>query len=278
MHKDKLDSIFDGTDKAIADFFDLSGTETIDQKSTCRRIENQIHSASEFESFLEKLYVCIEQNRTQHQPSQENWRLKPISTISRGNKSPEVLLERAIACLSIQGHLTGWYNQIPVASGLIDDIANKRTAIDLLQLSDTSAEFIELKLASNTPLFAAIEILLYGLAYLYSYIHQSELGYDKKVLMRLKRITLSVLAPACYYDTYSSEVFIKGLDESLSSYVKDKTNGNLSMSFTMAAFPKDFTLPFEVGKTVTEQCDSSGNNSTINILMDAINKRQSIIT
>jgi len=278
MTKDKPYSIFDGSDAVIADSFNLSGQETIDQKSTCRRILKRCYSVSVFVALIAKLYACIENNRTQRAPSSENWRLKPVDNVALHNKSPEILLERAIALLATQGHLPGWCNQIPVASGLINDSANKRTAIDLLHLTDTSAEFIELKWASNTPLFAAMEILRYGLVYLYSYLHQSDLGYDTRPLMQLEKVTLSVLAPTSYYTNYDLNTLIEGLSDALHSFSRKKTNGALSMDFTITAFPADFNLPFETGQEVTEQCAPNCDSPAVRYLIDALVHRQPVHT
>lgn len=269
-------SLFDGTDTIIENFFGLSDSETIDQLTACRRVNAQKNTFTDYEALVSKLYNCIEGNRSDRTPSIENWRLDPVTTVSPQNKSPEVLLERAIALLATQGHLSGWYNQIPVASGLINESANKRTAIDLLYHSGKTAEFIELKWASNTPLFAAMEILRYGLAYLYSYVNQTELGYDSKELMHLQKVTLSVLAPANYYADHDLVWLIQNLNEALQTFSRQKTNGSLSIYFKMTTFTNDFTLPFMTGADVMDKCDSKNETETTRYLVDALNNRQSI--
>jgi hypothetical protein len=61
-------------------------------------------------------------------------------------------------------------------------------------------EFIELKVNSDTPLYAAMEILQYGLLFLFSRHHQQELQYDtSKELLQATQIHLKVLAPSRYY-------------------------------------------------------------------------------
>jgi hypothetical protein len=59
--------------------------------------------------------------------SQENWRWQRLQPqIAPHNKSPEIMLERAIAAACGRTGRTDWANQVPVASGLIADAADGR--------------------------------------------------------------------------------------------------------------------------------------------------------
>jgi len=44
------------------------------------------------------------------------------------------MLEKAIAILAKEDYLLEWYNQIPVASGLLNSTADRRAALDLARV------------------------------------------------------------------------------------------------------------------------------------------------
>ena len=134
-------------------------------------------------------------------PSRENWRWKRHANLFAENKSPEIILERSI--VSACGD--GWSNQMPTASGLVGPSSDKRAAVDLVYRSDSGRySLIELKVDSDNPLFAAVEILLYGLLFVWSRDNQEKLGYDFEVqpVLAATSVTLSVLAPISYYHDY----------------------------------------------------------------------------
>ena len=191
--------IFRGTDEIISAFLGLSDGETLKQKKTYRRLALDPNRHQDFDALIADLYGQIERNRTDHPPSKENWRSEAQTTLNPQNRSPEVLLERAIAILGQREILEGWFNQVPVASGLVNDSADKRAAIDLVRHQDDKAEFVELKWESDTPAYAAFEILQYGLAYLFSYVNREAFKYTRKPLMNVKEVSLRVLAPQVYY-------------------------------------------------------------------------------
>ena len=156
-------------------------------------------------AFLDAAYAQIHQNWLDAidagytNPSKENWRWKRNLNMSPKNKSPETKLEKAV----IDACGDNWSNQIPVGSGLVGPNADRRVAIDLAHRKDPSTfSLIELKVASDNPLFAAIEILMYGLVFVWSKSNQEKLGYDLKTqpVLAANDITLAVLAPGSYYD------------------------------------------------------------------------------
>ena len=135
--------------------------------------------------------------------SSENWRWEKKPGRSGRNTSKEKILEKRIATeLS-----SDWVNQIPTASGLLNSKVGKLHNIDLAhEISVGNYEFIELKWGSDTPLFAAFEIVKYGLLYLFSRKHAFELGYalENKPVLTAHAVSLVVLAPSGYYDRYAS--------------------------------------------------------------------------
>ncbi len=120
-NSDQDGGIFRGTDRIIASFFNLSEVQHLKRRSVSRDLNDVGASDADFLAFVSDLYNCIESNRSDRKPSSENWRSKPVTTLNDDNKSPEVLLERAVAMLGKAGVLPDWFNQVPVASGLVND-------------------------------------------------------------------------------------------------------------------------------------------------------------
>jgi len=262
-------SIFNGAEEIIFSFLGLEPGKTLKHKSVCRRLSTAPPELLDFETLISGLYEQIESNRSDRKPSRENWRTKRVTTLSDTNRSPEVLLERAIAILGENQVLDEWYNQIPVASGLVDARADKRAAVDLMRLDGDRVEFVELKWGSDTPAFAAFEILLYGLAFLYCYINRVDLGYEITSLMKVKEVSLQVLAPQAYFDGYDFTWLGLGLDAGVRNVTQMVSNGELSMDFGFTSFPSDFILPFCTGKEVRQFCDPN-NGEGIQALVSAI--------
>ncbi len=132
--------------------------------------------------------------------SKQNWRWSLQTQIGAANKSPEVVLERAIGAACASTGRTDWANQVPVASGLIAGASDGRRAIDLVERTGTRTyQLIELKIASDTPLFAAVELLGYASIWLLS---RQALPLHDPDLLRAEKLDLRVLAPDAYYDRY----------------------------------------------------------------------------
>jgi hypothetical protein len=141
------------------------------------------------------------QDRRPRRASSENWRWEKKLWISKDNRSVEKICEKLIA----EKCGPDWVNQVPTASGLIDGTSERHCNIDLVhRVGKPEYEFIELKYADSTPLFAAFEILKYGLLYLFSRDFVNELGYsvDDKPVLAARTVHLRVVAPALYYIDY----------------------------------------------------------------------------
>ena len=171
-------------------------------------------------SFLEASYACIQSNwlaaidAGYSNPSRANWRWKRHADLSAENRSPEIILERSI----VRACGDGWSNQMPTASGLVGPSSDKRAAVDLVYREDPGRySLIELKVDSDNPLFAAIEILLYGLLFVWSRDNQEKLGYDLEVqpVLSSRSVTLSVLAPIGYYRDYELTSLNTALNDGL---------------------------------------------------------------
>ena len=185
---------------------------------------------------IAELLGIIERNwqdaRTGHgkAPSKENWRLVPLPEISKNNTSAEVTLERAMVALSP----ADWANQVPTSSGLCGSAQDKRRAIDLVYKNGFKEyTFFELKIASDTPLFAAMEILIYGILYMFTRQHIEELGYDngEKVLLGAQTIHLRTLAPRKYYGGVDLTWLDKAINVGFTKYLSEQTEMSLKMDF-----------------------------------------------
>lgn len=169
-------------------------------------------------------------------PSRENWRWKRHPDLSPANKGPELRLERSI----INACGDNWSNQMPTASGLVGPAANKRAAVDLVYREDPSSySLIELKVESDNPLFAAIEILMYGLIFVWSRDKQEELGYQVQVqpVLAASSVTLSVLAPISYYRDYDLTTLSSTLNSGLVEFGERKA---VSLGFEFCQLGADY--------------------------------------
>jgi hypothetical protein len=143
--------------------------------------------------------------------SRENWRWQRLQPqIAAHNKSPEVVLERAIAGACGRAGRTDWANQVPVASGLIAGAADGRRAIDLVhKCGERHFELIELKIASDTPLYAAVEVIGYGCLWLLARAYPPS---QSSAIVEADHVDLRVLAPVGYYARYDLTELEAALD------------------------------------------------------------------
>jgi hypothetical protein len=175
------------------------------------------------QDFLDASYAKIHSNwlaaieTGDSNPSKENWRWKRHLELSPENTSPELRLERSI----VNACGDSWSNQMPTASGLVGPAADKRAAVDLVYRENpTTYSLIELKVDSDSPLFATIEILMHGLLFVWSRNNQELLGYDLTMqpVLAAKTITLAVLAPCDYYRDFELMNLVSAIDDGLTEF------------------------------------------------------------
>jgi hypothetical protein len=175
--------------------------------------------------------------------SRENWRWSLQTYISPANRSPEVMLERAIAKACVDD---AWANQIPVASGLVTGANDGRRAIDLVQRrGEGHYELIELKIASDTPLYAAVELLGYACLWL---LAREDPPVTQPEFLDAKRLDLRVLAPAAYYAPYQ----LGQVERSIATGVRSLGRGaGVDMTFEFDVLPDDLTrVPLPSGEAL----------------------------
>lgn len=88
--------------------------------------------------------------------------------------------------LAENGHMPGWFNQCPAASGIGDSSKTRHSNVDLVHWrgSDGQAALVELKWTSNRPSEALQQILRYGAAYLFCRRHRDRLPVPSGALLR----------------------------------------------------------------------------------------------
>jgi hypothetical protein len=211
--------------------------------------------------FLEASYAHIHNHYStaiqnpESNPSRENWRWKRHLNLGDGNQSEELNLERLI----VNACGDDWSNQMPAASGLDGPARDRRAAVDLVYREDpTTFSLIELKVKSDNPLFATLEILMYGLLFVWSKNNQADLGYDREAqpVLAANTVTLAVLAPSNYYHDFDLTILASALNKGLIEFGR---RYSLNLKFEVCELGKDFDP-----------------GSPIELIRSAINDRRSI--
>lgn len=172
-------------------------------------------------------------------PSAANWRWRvPQLAISAHNTSPEVRLERALIVACERLGRSDWSNQVPVASGIAGAKAERRRAIDLVhQRSPGHFELVELKVGSDTPLYAAFEIIGYTCIWLLSRLDPPA---PDNPLLTAKAIDAVVLAPTAFYAPYRLDAMRRQVDDDLQRLGHEH---GVALSFRFEAIPDHSASP-----------------------------------
>jgi hypothetical protein len=182
-------------------------------------------------------------------PSEENWRWEKKLHISENNLSPEKCCEKAIAACCGED----WVNQVPTASGLLDGSSEKHCNVDLVhRVAPAEYEFIELKYESGTPLYAAFEILKYGLLYVFSRRYAEQLGYSdvSKEILGARMVHLKVVAPLAYYQRFQMR------------WLHEETNRALGR-LPLDGYRMDFKFEYMGWPTDGDVCSAVANRKLI---------------
>lgn len=245
-------SICLGLDEIIDRHLDITdvGTSPHYKRTTsCQRLSQRPLKAFRATALLEEMLARLQANwkaarsESQRTPSAKNWRWSKQLwiRIDPANPSAEKTLEKAIA------RLTGneWVNQIPTASGLHGPMSDRQRNVDLgHRIKAGHYELIELKVASNTPLLALVEVLHAVVLYVHARIHYPSDLQAEHDLLHAETIDWRVLAPANYYSMYSLEWLEQDIDSGLRTFGRRHLDG-LPMGFAFTAFPAGFHWPSE---------------------------------
>ena len=258
-------SIVDGIDGIIDDSLDISPTGKpphYKKRKSCLLLKSHPSSFDAYDVICQ-IYNQIELNFREPDnrfhlsgPSETNWRFEKIPYINPKNPSSEKQLEKAIANLPDED----WVNQVPTSGGIINSASDKLRNIDLVnRLKKRSYEFIELKMDSDTPLYAAFEITINGLIYLHSRKNYEDHHLEGKELLSAKEISLQTLAPFPYYARYKLDWLEKELNRGLSKFLNQKFKEKLKMKFLFTAFSDNFDWPCKDEKLL----DALSNRSAV---------------
>jgi len=203
-------------------------------KESAQCLSKERPSGQCFGKVLKNIIDLIKGNRDKgrnQEPSMQNWRLEQRPAIDPSNRNPETKMEREMVTTKDNG----WFNQVPTASGLYDGERDQHRNIDLIhKVGDAEYEFVELKVKSDTPLRAAMEIVQY--AALYIFARRQRLSSDKE-LLKANVIHLKVLAPPGYYSSYN----FGWLQESINEGLKELRDDGLRLDFEFLAYdPRKF--------------------------------------
>jgi hypothetical protein len=214
-------------------------------KTSCLKLSKFPPLTFDAESLIKKIYDLVKSNWKEgvnYRPSTENWRFDSRPNIDVRNTDPEIKLERAIVRTHAQSP-ANWANQVPTSSGFVGQWTDKHRNIDLIhRCEDGGYEFIELKVESDTPLYAAMEILQNGVLYIFSRENEQKMEWGsakQEFLHKATVIHLRVLAPYSYYKGYN----LDWLEESICNGLKAFLAGRipkLQMDFRFEAFPPWF--------------------------------------
>ncbi len=239
-------SLFNGVEELAADLF---GVASIRHWSAVQRLNENSSTAIDRQAIVDRLFERVEANWARcmsalsRPPSTQNWRWwDPKVEIAPENRSPEVTLEREIVRAARALGRRDWSNQVPIASGIVVGGGDRRRAIDLVhQRAPKDFDFVELKIGSDTPIFAAVEILQYGFVWLLSRRDQDVLGYRGRTLIEASDVQLSVLAPSAYYRGVDLTWLAADLSHGLA--LLGERHGSVRLGFTFEEFSPGFSWP-----------------------------------
>ncbi len=234
---------------------DIGRSPHFAHKTSCLRLSKGPPAGVDVGQMISEMLACLEKNwgksprRKYADPSNENWRFKKQLHISSKNTSPEKLVEKGIIHISSKNLV----NQVPTASGLWDHKSDRHRNVDLVhRLGPKEFEFIELKIESDTPLKASMEILLYGILYIFSRRLYDESVKQNKELLQAEKVHLRVLAPLSYYAPYDIAWLEMAIDSGLRSFLSTLDNVGFDMDFLFEAFPENFDTQKKPSKWLDE--------------------------
>lgn len=180
------------------------------------------------------------------------WQLRPEG--GKGENQPEVALQRRIArFIEKAGLRERWSNETPTGSGLSEGASGDPGGLDLAHRDgDGGVILIELKVASNTPVSAAFQIVQYGLVLTLARLVDDTVKFIvNDAWRRAKSAQLLVLAPHSFYSNYlGMGWFEKRLDAAVREF---GSAHDLPMRFAFREFTAEPTTESELIERLGEK-------------------------
>ena len=211
--------------------------------------------------------------------SKKLWKLRWATDIEPHNVSGEKILEKAVAMLARNGHMPGWFNQCPAASGIGDSSRYRQSSVDLVHWgeADGRARLVELKWRRDGPSAAVRQVLRYGAAYVFCRVHRKHLNVDSRPIMNARQVLLQVVAPARYCTEPGLLDCLSRAREGLKRFEIGSEMEELSMSLDVLAFPDWFDrLPYSDGAEVRAGCDRKELTDTGREIREAFDNLTSV--
>ena len=216
--------------------------------SKTQAIELSIHPSKGMISpaSIKKLYKSLSCDGWKNQVG-TNWIWRTeVGNAAPKNSSKEVLLERAVAGQDLEK----WTYQMSTSSGvqIVQGKTRKinlfsRKSIDLVRfIKSRHYAFVELKVGSNNPLYAAFEILGYALAYLHARTNAWS-GAGEHDVFDAEKIELTILGPKNWHMygeniEYKLDWLAEQIAASLNDFVKSEFKNKLIFSMKFRQFPE----------------------------------------
>lgn len=211
--------------------------------------------------------------------SKRLWELRLATYIKSSSPYAETMLEKAVALLAEGGHMRGWFNQCPTASGIGGSSRDRGSRVDLVHWSVPAmqARLVELKWRSSRPSEAVRQALRYGAAYVFCRMHRHRLPLRDASLMDARHVSIEVVAPPRYWRAPDLQGRIARARESLKRFDVGSRIAGLSMSLDVLAFPDWFDqVPFADGAGVLASCSGAELTGPGRMVRDAFGELSSV--
>ena len=215
----------------------LSGTQFV--KSLIQPKADIGALLTEYLALIETNWLNSPRRKSGRPFAKTNWRFTREPKIVPHNRSREKRLEKAVATLG-----DGWANQVPTASGLWGGGDGKRSVDVVRKNAEDEFTLIELKIKTNDPWYATVEVLEY--AVLYAFARRN--GIPKTAILEAKKIHLWVLAPRRYYQKFEGDIasLTRTVNVGLSEFsIRNELPFMIDFEYRALAFPTAYIYKTE---------------------------------
>ena len=121
------ESFYAGAERVMSKFLGLTGSQKLCRRTYSRKVQRVVGQGGAA-AMLDAMYkVMTSKPGLNLEASQENWLMK--RKVDGKCKGGETCLEKSVAMLAKNGHMPGWYNQVPTASGVTDSFQDRKPVL-----------------------------------------------------------------------------------------------------------------------------------------------------